>query len=190
MSTLVIYAHPNPKSFNHAIKLEVEAALKKQGKEFMTRDLYELNFQPVLQGSDFAAFSAKKPTADIAREQEFIRNADTLVFIHPVWWFGMPAILKGYIDRVFSAGFAYSYTSKGPEGLLKGKRVIIINTTGGDEKTYNEGGFKEALKKTHELGIHNFCGLTVAEHKYFHAVPMSKPETRAKMLEEVKQMMF
>ena len=101
MNYLVVYAHPNPKSFCHAIKEEVVACIKKKGENCEVRDLYQMGFNPVLGSSDFVQFLQKKTPEDIQKEQDLIRQADILVFVYPVWWFSMPAILKGYIDRVF-----------------------------------------------------------------------------------------
>ncbi len=185
MKYLVIYAHPNPKSFNHAIKEKVEARLKREGAQYDVRDLYELGFDPVLKGSDFMGFKQGKPPEDIMREQDFIKNADTLIFIHPVWWFGQPAVLKGYIDRVFSFGFAYTSDEKGLRGLLNGKKAVILNTTGGSEADYKDNGFKDALGKTMDIGIFGLCGIKVILHKFFHAVPAVSNEAREEMLQDI-----
>lgn len=184
---LIVYSHPNPKSFNHAIKEQVETVLKQKGSAFDIRDLYALKFNSVLSGDDFVQFSRKKIPEDIEKEQDYIKNADTLIFIYPVWWFGMPANLKGYIDRVFSNGFAFKYGDKGPEGLLKGKKVIILNTTGGPESSYSSFGFDGAIRKTIDAGIFNFCGFTLLLHKFFYAVPFVSQEDRVKMLEDLKE---
>lgn len=98
----------------------------------------------------------------------------------------MPAILKGYIDRVFSFGFAYAVNEKGPYGLLIDKKVILINTTGGSQEDYAQNGYKEALKKTIDDGIFGFCGSKVIMHKYFHAVPYINDQARQSMLGELK----
>ena len=98
----------------------------------------------------------------------------------------MPAILKGYIDRVFSYGFAYKADEKGLHGLLSDKKIIIFNTTGGSQEDYELRGYRDALKKTTEIGTLNVCGLKVILHKYFHAVPSVSNEARAKMLEDLK----
>ena len=188
MKYLVVYAHPNPKSFNHAVLELVQNRLKKAGKDFAVRDLYNLKFNPVLAGADFMAFKQGKPPADIAEEQKLIREADIIIFIYPIWWFGLPAILKGYIDRVFSYGFAYQVTDKGAEGLLKGKQVIILNTTGGLEENYQKFGFQNALKTTTEAGIFEFCGMKVIGHKYCFAVPTVTDGDRKKMLADLEAM--
>ncbi len=186
MKYLIIYAHPNPKSFNHAIKEIMEEKLGEAGHSFQTRDLYGIGFSPELSGNDFVAGKQGQVLADIKGEQDYIRNSDILIVIHPIWWFNMPAILKGYIDRVFSYGFAYGVNEKGPYGLLTDKKVILINTTGGTEEIYAKAGYKEALKKTIENGIFGFCGMQVIMHRYFYAVPYVADQARQKMLEELK----
>jgi NAD(P)H dehydrogenase (quinone) len=190
MRYLIIYAHPNPKSFNHAIREKVEAKLKREGRQYDVRDLYELGFDPVLKGSDFAGFKQGKPPEDIKREQDFIKNADTLIFIHPIWWFGQPAILKGYIDRVLSFGFAYTAGEKGLAGLLNGKKAVILNTTGGAEEDYNKNGIKDAIGKTTDMGTFGVCGIEVKLHKFFHAVPAVSNDVRENMLQEIDSLIF
>jgi len=191
MDYLIIYAHPNPKSFNHAILEEVEKKVRQSGKTYQVRDIYTLTFNPILSAPDFIAFQNGQALPDIKAEQDLIRQAKTLIFIYPIWWFNMPAILKGYIDRVFSPGFAYSTDKKeGLKGLLTDKQVIILNTTGGPEENYKKFGFDEALKTTIEVGTFGLCGMTVVLHKYFYAVPTVPPETRVNMLEEIKQLVF
>ena len=186
MKYLIIYAHPNPKSFNHAIKEIVEEKLNKAGNSCQTRDLYGIGFNPELSADDFVAWQQGKALVDIQREQDYIRNSDILIFVHPIWWFNMPAILKGYIDRVFSYGFAYAANENGPYGLLTDKKVILINTTGGAEENYVKNGYKEALRKTIEEGTFGFCGMKVIMHRYFYAVPSVTDQAREKMLEELK----
>jgi NAD(P)H dehydrogenase (quinone) len=186
MKYLIVYSHPNPKSFNHAIKQIIEEKFKNQAKQYDVRDLYGLKFNPVLSGNDFVTMKEGKIPEDIKTEQEYIRNADKIIFIHPIWWFGMPSVLKGYIDRVFSYGFAYEFGEKGIKGLLTDKKVILLNTTGGTEDVYMQAGFEDAIKKTIEKGIFEVCGMKVILHKYFHAVPFVSNEVRDKMLEELK----
>lgn len=187
MKSLIVYAHPNPESFNHAVLNVVEEELGKGGNTVVVRDLYAGGWDPVLKGPDFQAISQGKVLPDVEKEQSFIRNAELLVFVFPVWWFSMPAILKGYVDRVFSLGFAYRYADGVPEGLLKDKKVLVFTTTGGDQPTYRNGGFLDALTKTQDTGIFGFCGMKVLEHKFLFGVPSVSQERRVEMLEEVRQ---
>lgn len=190
MKYLIIYAHPNPVSFNHAIKTEIENALKKNTISYAIRDLYDTKFHPILSANDFGFFKAGKVPADIQKEQEFIKNAEHLIFIYPIWWFSMPAVLKGYIDRVFSHGFAYSVDEKGIHGLLTNKKATIINTTGGLEENYKSAGFANALTLTTDTGIFGLCGMKIALHKFLYAVPTTDNANRVKMLDEIKSIQW
>lgn len=185
MDALVIYAHPNPKSFNHAIKEKVEHTLSGMGKTFKVVDLYSLNFNPVLTGEDlYNIFVNNTVSEDIKQHQELISNAGFLIFIHPVWWSGMPAILKGYIDRVFTYGFAYKEVNGEIVGLLSDKKVLIINTFGADENELNHFGIKECFDKIYN-SIYGFCGIREIKTKYLYAVPYVSDDVRKQMLEEV-----
>ncbi len=190
MKYTVLYAHPNPKSFNHAILERVQENLQRSRREFLVRDLYGMNFNPLLTGHDFMLMQQGKLDPVIKGEQETIRSSEGLIVIHPIWWFSMPAMLKGYIDRVFTRGFAYDYTDQGPKGLLTGKKVHILNTTGGSADDYRNYGFADALKHTMDMGTYGFCGLEVAQHHFFHSVPGSTDDARRAMLEEVSRMTF
>jgi NAD(P)H dehydrogenase (quinone) len=105
MKYLIVYAHPNPQSFNHAILETISGELRKKGKEFDVRDLYEIGFKPVLKLDDLAAIRKGTAVQDVQVEQDYIRAADFLIFIYPLWWAGIPAQFKGYKDRVFSGFF-------------------------------------------------------------------------------------
>ena len=188
MDYLIIYAHPNPKSFNHAIKKTVGNILKEKGKSFETRDLYALGFDPVMKADDFIAIQQGTHLPDVKKEQELITKAKRLVIIHPIWWYSMPAILKGYIDRVFSYGFAYILEDE-IKPLLTDKEVIIFNTMGESKEQCENSGICPCLKKTIG-GTFEFCGIKVLEHKFFFSVPYITDEDRKQMLDEVKEMMY
>lgn len=190
MKYLIVYAHPDPLSFNHAIREHVEAALKKQEKQYSVRDLYLMKWNPVMGGADFQTAGGKDIPEEVKVEQQYIKEADVIIFIHPIWWFGMPAVLKGYVDRVFSAGFAYEYTSDGIKGMLTGKKVMIVNTTGGPQESYEKFGFKDALNKVFKDGTYGFCAMEVIKHLFFYAVPTISNADREKMLEQIDSLEF
>ncbi len=189
MKVMILYAHPNSQSFNHAVLGVVLEELDAQGMEATVRDLYELEFDPVLRGGDLAAVRAGEPMDDVRREQECLAAADLLVVIHPIWWYGMPAMLKGYVDRVLSYGFAYGSGPEGIVGLLKGKKIVVLNTTGGSEEAYRQSGFGKALQEIMGQGIYGFCGLEMLLHHFFFAVPSVTPERRNAMLEELRDLL-
>lgn len=184
---LIIYAHPNPDSFNASLKNEVEEALKEKGIHYLLRDLNSMGFNPVLSMEDLSQISQGKTPPDIVKEQEFIREADTLILVFPMWWYSFPAILKGYIDRVFSYGFAYKEENGTPVGLLRGKRAIILCTLGGSEQDYGE--FAQCLKSTFK-GTFEFCGIEVHLVKFFYAVPYVSHEDRKRYLKEAKELLL
>lgn len=187
MNHLVIYGHPNPESFNHAVLNTYADTLREQGHDVVIRNLYELKFDPVLNGSDFEALQSGNIPADIKAEQEHISRADVLTLIYPIWWTGMPAVLKGYIDRVLSYGFAYAYGEDGSiNKLLSGKRGFIINTQGSPKDYYDAIGMTEALKKTSDTGIFEFCGIESVGHLFFGSVPQAEDEELRQMLAQVK----
>jgi NAD(P)H dehydrogenase (quinone) len=167
MKNLIIYAHPNPASLNHFFKQIVLESLDKFGQEVVVRDLNAINFNPVLSLEDMQGQRIGKVANDVKTEQDFITWGDRIIFIYPIWWTGMPAIMKGYIDRVFSYGFAYRYDQGVQKGLLAGKSTIIINSHGKSNTEYEAIGMDKALALTSDTGIFNYCGLTIRQHFYF-----------------------
>ncbi len=186
MKYLIVYAHPNPKSFNHAILETISKELRKKKKEFTVRDLYRIGFNPVLSTKDLLAIQNDAVPKDIKKEQNYISKADTLIFIFPIWWSAMPAILKGYIDRVFSLGFAYNITEDDVTGLLKGKKVFVVTTTGASKEDYEKLGAFKMMNMSIDMAIFQFSGMKVIRHKYFSSVPNVSNQDRKKMLEELK----
>lgn len=184
MKHLILYAHPNPKSFNAAVLETTVKTLEEKGHQVTVRNLYKMEFDPVLKGSDFEAFQAGRNPADIEKEHRYILEADVITMIYPIWWAGIPAMLKGYIDRVFSYGFAYKYNEQGsPVGLLSGKKGFIINTQGTPAEYYDSTGMTDAMKKTSDTGILGFCGIESVGHIFFDAVPTIDDITRKGMLD-------
>lgn len=186
MKKLIVFAHQHHDSFNHAILETVNSALKEKGHEVIVRDLYKLNFQPVLKPEDTASMKAGKIPADIKTEQDLINESDVIIFIYPIWWSNMPAILKGYLDRVFSFGFAYTAGDQGAVPLLKGKRGLIINTYGASEAQYESIGMNAAFKTTMDIGVFGFTGIEPVDHLLFGSVTDVDNSVRAKMLEKIE----
>lgn len=185
MNHLVILAHPNQKSFGKGIFDTVVGASEEKGANVKVRDLYEIGFDPILKPSDFVGFQNQNIPKDIAQEQEYIDWADVITFVYPVWWTSMPAILKGYVDRVFSYGFAYEYVDGLPNGLLKGKKALLFSTTGTPDELYSQNGMHDAMKDTTDKGIFNFSGITEVSHTFFGSVPYVTDEVRQEYLKEV-----
>ncbi|MFH1017042.1 MAG: NAD(P)H-dependent oxidoreductase, partial [Pseudomonadota bacterium] len=144
-------------------------------------------FKRVLQGSDLEQAGKRPPAEDICAERAHISWADVITFIFPLWWAGMPAIAKGYLDRVFSEGFAYRFDDKGHHRLLKSKKVLTITTIGDTEENYRTKGFFSAMDKLMDEITFDFSGLQVIGHRYFCSVPFVSDAERKKMLQEIRQ---
>jgi NAD(P)H dehydrogenase (quinone) len=167
MNVLVVYAHPNPDSLNASLRDAAIEALEARGATVEVSDLYGMNFNPVAQLSDVSVPKLDSVVPDdLRKEREKVAKADYLIFQFPMWWTSMPAILKGWFDRVFAAGFAY-----GPgvynHGLLKGKKAMLSITTGGRHLgSYGPNGIKGEMSERlfniqHEILY--FSGLEVLE---------------------------
>lgn len=176
MKNLIIYAHPNSGSLNHFFKQTILETLQESGEEIEVRDLYEINFSPVLSLNDMNGQRMGKVAPEIQTEQDFITWADRIIFVYPIWWTGMPAIMKEYIDRVFSYGFAYRYDNGVQKGLLTGKKTVIVNSHGKSNAEYEASGMDKALALTSDTGIFTYCGLDIQAHYYFDKADRASDE--------------
>ena len=160
-SVLIVLAHPNPDSLNAATAASVRSALAEAGHTVRLKSLYEDKFDPVLGAEDFGAWQGGSVPTDVAKEQEDIAWADALVFIYPIWWHERPAILKGWIDRTFTKGFAWDFNESGRVGLLKGKKAFVAATYGSPVPIYEDLDVDmENLFSSVEKGTFGFCGIT------------------------------
>ncbi len=129
MKQLIILCHPSTESLCQSIAAELVQLYEEHEIKVKLRDLYKMKFQPILTCQDLDEIAANKVSNDVAIEQEHISDADIITFIYPIWHNGMPAMLRGYIERVFCEGFAYSINKKGRmKKLLEDKKVVLINT--------------------------------------------------------------
>lgn len=175
-------AHPEPRSFCGALRDVAVAELERQGHEVEQSDLCAMRWQPVLGPADFDAADAARPfnaqaaqraaveagrqAPDVAAEQAKLARADLLLLIFPVWWFAPPAILKGWIDRVFALDVAYGGGCWFDRGVYRGKRALLCLTTGARADRFSaEGLFGPIEWVLHPLrvGVLNFCGFDTLE---------------------------
>ncbi len=189
MKILIMLAHPDPKSFNHAIACAAHDAMKKNGHEVFFHDLYAENFDPVLPAAEIPD-GAKLP-ADIKKYCSEISEAEGIIIVHPNWWGQPPAILKGWIDRVIRPGVAYNFlegdSGEGvPVGLLKAKTAIVFNTsnTPAEREAATFGDPLETLWKNCVFGL---CGVKNFQRRMFGVVVTSSEEERRGWLEEVAE---
>ncbi|MEW6668480.1 MAG: NAD(P)H-dependent oxidoreductase [Thermodesulfobacteriota bacterium] len=182
MKVLVVYAHPYPKSFNHAVLESFTQGLQSKGHAVEVLDLYARGFNPLLSEGDLAALQGGEIPADIKAEQARVSGAEGLAFIYPLWWSSMPAMLKGWIDRVFSLGFAYAFSQEGPIGLLKHRKALLITTCGADQAHMEESGIQRAIQMTTDMGIFAFTGIPEIRHEFLYNVVQIDQSTREQYL--------
>ena len=182
MTHLIIYAHPNPESFNQAVLQKVVEA--SAGHDVIIRDLNGENFPPVLRWQECINTFNKEYAKDVQVEQKFWQEADLITFVYPLWWMGFPAILKGYLDRVLTHGFAYQ-TGKETIGLLKGKKMQQFATMGNTNEKYEQKGFLQSLDHTLGNGLFNFCGIENVQMHFLGGTGMPTIDYQA-VLENIK----
>lgn len=188
MKHLLVFAHPRRISLNRAILERTEHVLESMGHSVQVRDLYKIGFDPVLTEEDFSSMGRGQIPEDIKKEQDFVAAADVITLIYPVWWAGMPAIMKGYIDRVLAYGFAYAYTPQGElQSLLAGKKGWIINTQGEAEEIYRKNGMSRSIDQAAEEGIFDFTGISPLGRLCFGSVQDAGEEQGKKILDELEK---
>lgn len=185
---VIIYAHPNPLSFCNGILNTIIETLKKRNSKYILIDLYKDNFQPVLKAEDFIAINQNTVLSDVFKYQKIIKNNNTFTFIFPLWWVSMPAILKGFIDRVFSYNFAYNKDKNGKIcALLNNKKVNIIITMGNSHSQYKKNKLGESLFNLLNVGVFGFFGMKVNKFIAFEKVTTCNKEQRKKYLSIIKK---
>ncbi len=157
MRALIVFAHPEPRSFGHALLRRGTETLLSQGHEVQVSDLYAMNFNPVATGADFTErrfpdalqYDREQKQAshngafapDIRAELDKLLWCDLLILQFPLWWFSVPAIMKGWIDRVFVNGTVYGGGGRRfDNGGLKGRRAMLAMTTGCLPEMVEPGG--------------------------------------------------
>ncbi|MBY9079781.1 NAD(P)H-dependent oxidoreductase [Paenibacillus sp. HN-1] len=186
MNHLIIYAHPRKNSFNHAILDTVTKSYLQEGDAVVVRDLYRIGFQPVLGSSEMIGGVGE----DVVCEQSHLSWADHVVFIYPIWWAGMPGILKGYIDRVFAYGFAFKYDNGVQEGLLKGKKATVIHTQDKSKEEYEASGIGNAMRLTMDESILAYCGFEVTSHLIYDSMNASTVEEKKVWLAQLSDLLL
>ncbi|MEN6342287.1 MAG: NAD(P)H-dependent oxidoreductase [Methanospirillum sp.] len=206
MNVLYVYAHPDdPRSLNAALRAEAERMLASMGHTVNDSDLYRMDFRPVLDERDFPdravaerfivnveirrSLSNAKVPADVAVELEKLRDADLVIFQFPLWWSSVPAILKGWFDRVLSFGFAADTGGAARQPFLRGKKALIVTTLEAPEEnhpTESQSGIRELLVPI-SVNTLSYAGMTVLPtFIVYDATPEKPPEWVASQVERLK----
>jgi NAD(P)H dehydrogenase (quinone) len=197
---LIVFAHPEQTSLTRTMVDTSIETLEALGHEVILSDLYGMKWKAVLDETDFPnrvnnerlsfihesgnAYATQRQTPDVLIEQEKLLSADAVILQFPLWWYGMPAILKGWIERVYAFGFAYGYKNgtnqfRFGEGILSGKRAIVSVYAGGPESDYSARGINGPIEQllfplTH--GVLFYPGMEVLPTHVVHSAAFIKPE--------------
>lgn len=168
---IIIYGYPPNAPHGQKILEVVQQTLKKQNLEFKTIDLYSMNFNPVLAGEEYKRYG-EYLDYEIAKIQQDLRFSDIYIFLYPVWWSTPPAILKGFIDRVFLPRFAFKFENKKIKGLLERKVGLVICTYGGGASHEQKIGF--ISKKFIQKAVLESCGIKTQVFEIYSLEEMDK----------------
>ena len=201
MNILIVHAHPEPLSFTTALKDQAIGILEQQGHQVEVSDLYAMNFNPVASREDFTSLNnseylnyaleqrhASKQqllSADIQTEVDKVLKADLLILNFPIYWTSVPAILKGWIDRVFVSGIFYGGKRFYNHGGMAGKKAMLSFTLGGRDHMFGENaihGSLENLLLPIQRGTLAYVGFEVLPPFIAYHVPYISQEARQQML--------
>jgi NAD(P)H dehydrogenase (quinone) len=177
MQHLIVVAHPLEDSITVKLTRAYGLELQRLGHSQQTHDLYRMGFNPVMSAHELEPLSiGHAADAEGARAQEDVRAADALTMIYPLWWATMPAMMKGYIDRVFARGFAYEARSGVAQGLMDGKRCVLITLSGSPLPRLVDSGEWKAIETLQDAHIFRSTGFELLEHLHFDEVEPPTPD--------------
>ncbi|MEO6676419.1 MAG: NAD(P)H-dependent oxidoreductase [Pseudomonas sp.] len=206
MNVLILHAHPEPQSFTSALRDQAVRTLQAQGHEVRVSDLYAMNWNPVASAEDFSdrdnpdylvyaleqrlGVKTQSLAPDIQQELDKLLWADLLILNFPIYWFSMPAILKGWIDRVLVSGVCYGGKRFYDQGGLAGKKALVTVTLGGREHMFGEDaihGPLEDMLRPLLRGTLAYVGLEVLPPFVAWHVPYISAEARGEFLLDYQQ---
>ncbi len=206
LNVLIVHAHPEPQSFTTSMMQTARSQLEAAGHSVTVSDLYAMGFNPVASSADFG--SRKNPdyltyaleqrhgvesgtiAPDIAAEVDKLKAADLLILSFPVYWFSVPAIMKGWIDRVLVSGVCYGGKRVYNHGGLKGKTALVACTLGGRDYMFGPQaihGELEVMLRPLLRGTLAYCGMEVVQPFYGFHIPYLKVDAREAIMADFQQ---
>jgi len=153
-----------------AVARSYEDAVSARGQSVVVRDLYRMNFAPCLEAGEMPGAGGFAPGRDVLEERELLGDVEVFVFVYPFWLNSQPAMLKGYIERVFGMGFAYGAGRGGNRPLLAGRRMLSFTSSGAPTEWMVESGSWEAATRLFDTYFAAVCGLEVLDHIHFGGI--------------------
>ena len=175
MKHAVIFAHPRARSFTAEMANAYAGAIETLGGEVVIRDLYRIHFDPRLHMRELPDARSFRPMPDVVAEREQLADVDCFALFYPLWFNGPPAMMKGYIDRVFSQGFGYAPIEGEQTPRLAGRGLFSVTSSGAPEDWLRETGASKALHTLVDDHLAAVCGLTVIDHIHFGGVVPGYP---------------
>lgn len=202
-TVLIVLAHQTPGSFNAAVCQAAVEELQLQGFRVLVSDLYAMNFRADASRDDIigelkhpelfqygdetmSAWTEGRLSRDIVDEHEKVKEADLVIFQFPLYWFSVPAIMKGWFDRVLTQGFAFSLENMYDNGVFKDKKAMLSFTTGAGQSMFQPDGVNgdiNVLLWPLQNGTLHFCGFQVLAPQIFWSPAHTPPQQRTAMLD-------
>lgn len=183
MHALVLFAHPTSDSLTASVAQRVTAGLDAAGWSTEVADLAAEGFDPRQTDADLDVIrGVAGPPADVLREQARVERADAVIIVHPVYWWSMPALLKGWFDRVLTFGWAFGGETA---TALADRAVHLVRLGGNSPETYESHGYSEAIRVGVEHGIFEFAGSPVVSSHLLHTAPDGVAERADEAVEAI-----
>ncbi|NIE96277.1 NAD(P)H-dependent oxidoreductase [Acinetobacter sp. Tr-809] len=186
---LIVITHPDTQSLSHQIAQHISHDLTGKGISVEIVDLNKEGFQAAMTLSDIEAYRGRQALdADVQFEQARFDRADMVYFIFPVYWWSVPAVLKGWFERVFSQDWAYKYDEQGNlSGILKNIPVKLIGTAAGTQSGYDRHGYTQAIHKQIVEGIFAYCGIDDVQTSMLFKADFTQVDDLKVFFEELDQ---
>ncbi len=184
----VIVSHPSPDSFTLSVAQRYATTAKELGDDVVIRDLYRLNFDPILKAEEQPGHAARTLSEDVRAELDILSGSHVFVIVFPIWFGGPPAMLKGYIDRVLGAGVTHADV-QGRQGhsLTQGKRLVSFTSSGNSRNWFEDQGAWMSWRNIFDTYLTNAFAMAGNDHYHFDRVTQGmKEETVRSYLREVE----
>jgi NAD(P)H dehydrogenase (quinone) len=183
----LIVTHPKETSFTVSAAKAYREAVETRKHTAIVRDLYRVPFDPCLKADEIPGVQGCAPHKDVEDERALLGDADVFALFYPLWLNAPPAMLKGYLERVFGFGFAYGRKKEGNAPLLTGRKLISFTSSGAPTDWVVKSGAWDAMRKVFDEHFAAVCGLVVVDHVHFGAVtPGIRPDVIGRELEKVR----
>jgi len=159
MHVLSVISHPKKDAFSYDLLERFQAGVTATGHSNETADLYTEGFDPVMTARDMEQFNDVPMIPALQNEQARVERCDALCLVFPIWWFGMPAMMKGWLDRVWSAGWAYDWKHDPQGSLLKPRPCTLLIPVGASQTMEDEWGCLDRLEHILRVGVLGYCGV-------------------------------